>query len=129
MVDKKRSFAKRCFAICALGMLSGIINGLFGSGGGVAIVLLLWWLAREELTERERVFANVTAMILPISLASALVYFNLTPPSLAEGVRIAAGGLVGGAVGGLLLGRLKLDVLKKIFAVLLLISGGIMIFR
>ena len=129
MVGKKRSFSKRYFAICALGMFSGVVNGIFGSGGGVAIVLLLWWLGREELVERERVFANVTAMILPISLASALVYFNLTPPSLAEGVRIASGGLVGGAVGGLLLGRLKLDALKKIFALLLLISGGIMIFR
>ena len=129
MDDKKRSFIKRCFAICALGLFSGIINGLFGSGGGVAIVLLLWWLGRDELCRRENVFANVTAMILPISLSSALIYFNLTPPSLSEGIKIGVFALLGGTVGGLLLGKLKLKVLKKIFAILLLISGGVMIFR
>ena len=114
--------------LCALGAFAGLVNGIFGSGGGVAIVLSLWALADRQLKDRRRVFANVTAMILPISLASALVYLNLSPPELSSGIGIALAALVGGGVGALLLGRLKLKVIRVIFAILLLVSGGIMIF-
>lgn len=129
MVDKKRTYVKRLFPLTALGLFSGFINGMFGSGGGVPIVLWLWQLAREELVRREDVFANVTAMILPISLSSAFVYFTLSTPDLSSGIEIGVGALVGGIIGSMLLSKLKMDALKKIFAILLLVSGAIMIFR
>ena len=125
---EKGRFSSRTWAcLCALGAFSGFINGIFGSGGGVAIVLSLWALAGKQLGDRRRVFANVTAMILPISLASSLVYFRLSPPSVSDGLWIGGASLVGGAVGALLLGRLKLGAIKRIFAMLLIVSGIIMI--
>lgn len=129
MVGNKGFSAKTKVRLLALGALAGLINGIFGSGGGVAIVLSLWALAKGQLSDRRQVFANVTAMILPISLASALVYFRLSPPALTEGVGIGAAALVGGGIGALLLGRLKLKYVKLIFAALLIVSGAIMIFR
>ena len=114
--------------LCALGAFAGLINGLFGSGGGVAIVLSLWMLTRGGLGERKNVFANVTAIILPITLSSALVYFSLSAPALSTGLSVGGASLVGGAVGALLLGRLDMKVLRTVFAILLIISGGIMIF-
>lgn len=128
MKEGKKISAYALAKLCALGAFAGLVNGIFGSGGGVAIVLCLWGFAKEQLGERRRVFANVTAMILPISLASSLVYFNLSPPELSSGLGIALAALVGGGVGAFLLGRLDLRILKLAFAVLLLISGGIMIF-
>lgn len=128
MIEKKKFSPATVVRLCALGAFAGLINGIFGSGGGVAIVLSLWTLTKGGLGDRRDVFANVTAMILPISLASALVYLKMSPPAMSDGVRIAAASLVGGSVGAILLGRLKLRVVKVIFSILLLISGGIMIF-
>lgn len=128
MESRERISAALFARLCALGAFAGLVNGIFGSGGGVAIVLSLWALADRQIRDRRRVIANVTAMILPISLASALVYFNLSPPELSSGIGIALTALVGGGVGALLLGKLKLKVIRVIFAVLLLVSGGIMIF-
>ena len=120
--------ARNCAKLMALGLFSGVINGLFGSGGGVAIVLCLWYLAKGELRDRREVFANVTAIILPVSLASSLVYLNMSPPKLSDAVPVGVAALVGGAVGGLLLGRLNISALKRIFAILMLVSGLVMIF-
>lgn len=128
MGEGNKMSAVKLASLFALGAFAGLINGLFGSGGGVAIVLCLWTLAKGQLKDRRRVFANVTAMILPISLASSLVYFSLSPPELSSGIGIAVAALIGGGVGALLLGRLRLEVIRVIFAILLLISGGIMIF-
>lgn len=125
-----RSFSGRELArLCALGAFSGFINGIFGSGGGVPIVLTLWALAKSGLGDRRRVFANVTAMILPMSLASSLVYFRASPPASSDGIAIAAASLVGGAVGAYLLGKLKIEAIKTIFAILMVVSGVIMILR
>ena len=120
--------AKNCTRLMALGLFSGVINGLFGSGGGVAIVLCLWYLARGELRDRREVFANVTAIILPVSLASSLVYLNMSPPKPSDAVPVGIAARVGGSVGGMLLGRLNITDLKRIFAVLMLLSGIVMIF-
>lgn len=126
VVVKKRIAANGVVKLCALGAFSGFINGIFGSGGGVAIVLSLWALAGEVLEDRRRVFANVTAIILPISLASSLVYLKLSPPT-GESLWIGVSALVGGAVGAMLLGRLRLRVVKVIFAFILIVSGIVMI--
>ncbi len=127
-MDKTGLTAKNWARLFALGLFSGVINGLFGSGGGVAIVLCLWYLARGELRDRREVFANVTAIILPVSLASSLVYLHMSPPRLSEAIPVGIAALVGGGVGGLLLGRLNVSALKRIFALLLLVSGLVMIF-
>lgn len=129
MSDKKRSEVSYVARLAALGLFSGVINGIFGSGGGVAIVLCLWMLASDKLKDRHNVFANVTAMILPISLSSALVYFSLSTPELSQSIAIGIAALCGGAIGAILLGKLKMKILRIIFATLLLVSGAIMIFR
>lgn len=128
MDEEKRLSAVRVIGLMTLGAFSGFLNGIFGSGGGVPIVLVLWAIAKDVLEDKRQIFANVTAMILPISLASALVYFRMTPKGLEGGLGIGIAALVGGGIGAFLLGRLKLDAVKLIFAILLIVSGGIMIF-
>ena len=128
-MDKKTRPSGTVLArLFALGAFAGLINGLFGSGGGVAVVLSLWMLTGGGLGERKNVFANVTAIILPITLSSALVYFRLSSPAISTGLSVGSAAFVGGAVGALLLGKLDMKIMRKIFAVLLIVSGGIMIF-
>ena len=81
------------------GGLAGLCNGLFGAGGGLFLVpLLTQWAGLEQ----RKAFATSVAVILPLSLVSAAVYW------LKGGVDLAAAWpyLLGGAVGGLLSGRL-----------------------
>ena len=52
------------------GALGGAVNGLFGGGGGMAVVpLLSRWCGLEE----KKAFATCVALILPLCLVSAAV--------------------------------------------------------
>ena len=102
------------------GALAGLANGLFGSGGGLFLVpLFTGW---AKLPQR-KAFATSVAVILPLSLVSAAVYW------LKGGVDLAAAWpyLLGGAVGGLLSGRLFQKVplawLRRAFGALILYGG------
>lgn len=54
------------------GSLAGLCNGLFGSGGGLFLVpLLTQWTGLDQ----RKGFATSVAVILPLSLFSAGVYF------------------------------------------------------
>ena len=61
---------KKKYAV--IGGLGGLMNGLFGSGGGLFLVpLLTAWAGMEQ----KKAFATSVAVILPLSLVSAAIYF------------------------------------------------------
>lgn len=102
------------------GALAGLANGLFGSGGGLFLVpLFTGW---AKLPQR-RAFATSVAVILPLSLVSAAVYW------FRGGLDVSAAWpyLLGGAVGGLLAGkifhRVPLVWVRRAFGLLLLYGG------
>lgn len=102
------------------GALAGLANGLFGSGGGLFLVpLFTSW---GKLPARHA-FATSVAVILPLSLISAGVYW------LKGGLDFAAAWpyLLGGAAGGLLSGRVfqkvPLTWLHRGFGALILYGG------
>lgn len=102
------------------GALAGLANGLFGSGGGLFLVpLFTGW---AKLPQR-KAFATSVAVILPLSLVSAAVYW------FRGGLDVSAAWpyLLGGAVGGLLAGkifrRVPLVWVRRAFGLLLLYGG------
>lgn len=117
---------KRIIALAALGAAAGAVNGLFGTGGGTVLVLSLPFICPE--LEGGRLFANVCAAILPVSLASALTYSSFSPPDVTA-VWVGVGALAGGTVGAVLLGKLKPVALKLIFSAVMAVSGVIMLIR
>ena len=129
--EKKRAAldASLAFRLIAVGMTAGVINGVFGTGGGTVIVFALSALAGRLFPDRRMIFANAIAIILPPAVVSTLVYASFSPPDPATVTAIALCSLAGGALGALLLGKLKGRVLRLIFAVLMILSGGIMLFR
>ena len=124
------------FFFVLIGAASGFINGFLGTGGGIILVLSLTRYCdrqgKNQLRlpmEKRDIFANALAVMLPISLFSATRYAAagvLDPASFAP---LALPSLVGGVLGGILLDRLRLSRIKKLFAVLLLVSGLFLIFR
>ncbi len=103
------------------GALAGAANGFFGAGGGMFLVpLLVKWTKMEN----RKAFATSVAVILPLSLASLVIY------GFRGGLDINAAWpyLLGGALGGIIAGRIfkKIDMLwlRRAFG-LLIIYGGV----
>lgn len=114
--------------LAAGGFAAGVVNGIFGNGGGVLVVFLIGGVCGKAISDGREIFSNVTAAVLPMALASALIYSSYAPPSLADAVSVGAASLAGGIAGACLLGRISAEVLKKIFAAVMIISGGVMLF-
>lgn len=78
------------------GSAAGMINGLFGAGGGMILVPLLGWLT--ELKEEE-IFPASICIILPICIISLVIHAGGTLPW-----KDAAPYLIGSMIGGLAAG-------------------------
>ena len=118
------------FLLALFGLIAGIVNGLLGAGSGILITYALRAVSPALRRDSRDLLANATAIILPISLISAVSYLRAgILPSSADCVVYLLPGIVGGIVGGLLLGKLPEQAIRRLFATVVLISGMIMLFR
>lgn len=101
------------------GALAGTVNGLFGGGGGIPLVLLL----RRGGLSQKQALANCVAAVLPLSAVSAGVYLFRAELSLFEALPYLVGGSLGGLLGGRLFRRLPGLWLRRSFALFLLYGG------
>lgn len=102
------------------GALAGMANGLFGSGGGLFLVpLLTQW---AKLPQR-KAFATSVAVILPLSLISAGVYWFKGGLDLSGAWPYLLGGFLGGILSGRLFQRVPLTFLRRAFGALILYGG------
>lgn len=102
------------------GALAGLVNGLFGGGGGMVLLPLL---GRWSRLEGKSVFATCIACILPVCAVSASLYFFHGSAQLSVALPYLLGGLLGGAVGGLTFEKVPVQWLKFVFALFLLYGG------
>lgn len=101
------------------GLAIGVLNGLFGSGGGMAAVPLLTLLGLPQ----QKSHATSIAVILPLTALSALLYLQGGMMQVSESLPYLAGGAAGAIAGAFLLGRLSPALLKKLFGVLILFAA------
>ena len=92
------------------GLAAGLINGLFGAGGGMVLLPLL---SKTTDLKEQTVFANCVAIILPISVVSVIVYRLRGGGFISESVPYLIGGAVGGVVAGLVLKKVKAKWLHR----------------
>ena len=103
------------------GAVAGAVNGLFGGGGGIPLVLLLQrWAGLSE----KAAFATCVAIILPVCLVSTAVYALRGTLPLAEALPYLFGGLLGGFLGGRLFKSVPNAWLRRIFALFLLYGAA-----
>ena len=111
--------AKKVIGLIVAGVFIGVANGFFGGGGGMICVpaLLLTGLSNKQAQ------ATAILIMLPISIASAIVYYTNGFVDLDMLLYTAVGSVVGGVVGALLLKKLSNNILKYIFALVVMAAG------
>ncbi len=102
------------------GGVAGIVNGLFGAGGGMVLIPLLTKLTDVE--EKEA-FACSVGIILPLSVVSVIVYFLRGGDFGAQSVPYLIGGAIGGIGAGLLLKKVKAKWLHRALGLFILYGG------
>ncbi|MBE6888068.1 MAG: sulfite exporter TauE/SafE family protein [Ruminococcaceae bacterium] len=106
------------------GGISGFFNGLFGSGGGVVAVMFL----RNIIGDEKKAHASATLMILIMSIASFVLYALYGHIDWQTGFKLVPGGIIGALIGTFALKNIRNTKLKKLFALVLVISGAVMLF-
>ena len=119
MKDRKK------LKIAGGGIISGFFNGLFGSGGGVVAVMFL----RNILNDEKKAHASATLMILVMSSVSLAFYALYGHVDWQTGFKLMPGGIAGAILGTTLLKNIKNEKLKKLFGLVLVISGAVMLLR
>ena len=115
----KKKFKEKLFLILA-GSFTGVCNGLFGGGGGMITVPFLTILCGYE---PKKAHATAIAVILPVSVISAVIYVIKGYFKLKLSLAVGIGVVLGGVIGALLLKRFSNSVIEKIFAGIMVVAS------
>ena len=102
------------------GAIIGAVNGFFASGGGIVAVIILEKLLKVDT---KKAHATALAVILPLSLASLLIYGVKGYIDWSLIWRSAAGGTVGALIGAKLLEKLPKKYIKIGFGAVMIFAG------
>ena len=98
------------------GAAAGLVNGLFGGSGGAVLTPLLQHCGLPIRSS----FATSLAVMLPLSMLSAGIYWWKAGLSVKTVLPYLLGGLAGGAVGGWTMEKICTKWLQRLFALFLL---------
>ena len=120
-----RSEAKKRSMLFALaGILSGIVNGLLGTGGGILTVLFLSKIyAHDSSYSTKDIFAITLCSSVIMSMASLLFYLSSGCFSVSDSALYMLAAVPGGVLGAILLEKLSSKTMKLIFALLVVWAG------
>lgn len=103
-----------------IGLLSGVITGLFATGGGNILVPALVYIL--GLTEKEG-RATAIACILPAVITSFIFYYTNDNINIKTGILVAIGGIIGAIIGAKLLNKLSDKILKISYTAFLIYAS------
>ena len=117
--DKKEKL-KRGLKLSLIGIISGIVNGFFGAGGGLIIVPMLKKFDRKN---SKIVHATTLGCVMFMCLSSSVVYFLEGCIDYKLVLFCTIGSLIGSVVAVKLLKNLKNAYIDLIFSCVLIVAG------
>ena len=100
-----------------IGILAGIVSGLFSTGGGMILVpAFMYWLELEDVKAR----GTSVFCILPMVVTSSFFYYKGDFIDWKISILCSIGGAIGGYIGAKLLKKLPKQVLKIAFTIFLI---------
>lgn len=110
---------KEKFMTMGAGLLIGLVNGLFGAGGGILAVPML---RRMGISQKEA-HVNAVAVILPICVLSATLYMLRGHVALSDAFIYMPTGVLGALLGTYLIKKISPIWLKRIFGGFIIYAG------
>ena len=102
------------------GLMTGVVNGLFGAGGGMLAVPALSFLGGLE---QHSAHATAIALMLPLCLVATISYTAISAFDFSIVLPTAAGVITGAIIGAALMKRLSSELLSSVFYGLMLLAG------
>jgi len=112
--------------VFGLGILTGVLSGLMGVGGGIIMVpALVYLLGMSQKTAQ----GISLAVIIPVSISGALIHAKHGNVRSDVWYWLAIGGVIGGRVGADIAINLPAEVLRAVFGLLMIVLGLMMVLR
>lgn len=116
---------KKWFKQIAIGLVSGLLNGLFGAGGGSVVVPAMEMFLDIDSKQSH---ATAIAVILLLSAVSSFFYLSNGFFDIKLWIPVTIGGMAGGLVGAKALARISKSNLKIIFGSIIMVTALKLIF-
>lgn len=110
---------KKYLKPASFGLAVGLVNGVFGAGGGMLAVPLL----KKSGLNQKQAHANAVAVILPITVISAILYLSKGTVQLSDSFAFVPTGLLGSVIATFALKKFSNKWLQKIFAAFMIYAG------
>jgi hypothetical protein len=111
--------------LIGIGLASGLLIGIFGSGGGIIMVPALVYLA--GFSQKLAVGTTLAVLLPPIGIAAVMEYYKNGNVDFRAAIIIAIMAIVGGWIGAHFANQADTKILKVIFGAFLVIIGSYMI--
>ena len=112
--------------LVVVGLLAGILSGLVGLGGGVIIVPALVFLL--GFSQHQATGTSLGILLLPAGIFAVINYYQKGLIDVRVVLLIFVGFLAGGWLGSKISLSINETVLKKVFAVVLVLIAGKVLF-
>lgn len=110
--------------LVGVGVLSGMINGFFGAGGGLLLVPLITYVGKDNT---KKAHATTLVCVMFMCLASSVIYFVKKQVDFKLILVCGIGSLIGALIGTKLLKKLKNNIIDLLFSLVLILAGICMI--
>lgn len=108
-----------------IGIFTGFVNGIFGSGGGTLLVPILNNIVDVE---EHKSHATALAIIIFLTSASSVIYISKGTYDISLTVKVAIGSVIGGIIGAKLLSKVTGKFLRISFGAIMIIASIRMVF-
>ncbi|SRR5438034_10510148 len=108
--------------VALIGLVGGVVSGLFGVGGAIVIVPALILLVK--VPPHTASGTSLASLLLPVGLLGALEYYRRGQVNIPYAIILAAGLFIGAYVGAHVAGAVSDVALKRAFGGLLLVVAG-----
>ena len=117
---------KETVAMVVVGLLAGVLSGMFGIGGGLIIVPAL--VLGFGVDQGTAVGTSLFALLWPVGLLGVREYWLRGEMNFTQGSAVAFGLIFGVLMGAKLTGLIPTLVVKRLYAVFLLLIGSYMLY-
>ena len=107
--------------LIAIGLMAGVFGGIFGIGGAIIMIpAMVYFLGVDQHTAQG---TSLAVMLPPIGLFAAYNYYKAGQVNIWYAIIIAISFMIGGYFGSKIALNLPEQLMKKVFAVFLILTA------